>query len=159
MGHMPVMIVGMKPWLQTERRVNDYLVRITMAEINRRHEVVGVEIWGITPPTDAHWQRWGATMDVPIPVTTEGLRIPLQRIVEEILADLDVRWKIDDPDLTLPRSLRGRRVLRDDAHWREVRELVDATPRGHRLRAIADRWSVSMSTAGKWSARARALDQ
>jgi hypothetical protein len=69
-------------------REGDYSVRLTMARIDGRPEVVGVEMWGIDPDSSEippSWRRrdfWPENAE-PTAITATKLRLPLGRMFED----------------------------------------------------------------------------
>lgn len=157
----------MEPIFQVERRVgpdSSHLVRVTIAEVDGRLRVVGVELWGIEPPADPRWIVWGNHLRTATPITPAELRLPITRLADEAVEELRDRWagliaRSISPEaargpldaLGAPGRRRGR-VGYGPEHWEAVKAVAEANLTGT-ARAVAEHFVVSRRTAQEWVRR------
>jgi hypothetical protein len=130
-------------------RWEDLIITFVYDIINSRVEVVMVTI-----------QREDGG---PVPVAS---RPPLARLAAQALRELRIRWAPqilrNRPSvaavaavtalLDAPGPRRGRPPLYSHEHWVEVAQVYASDGTG----AVADRWSISYSTAWRWIKQAKA---
>ena len=96
--------VVQQEYLWPDDRRGPYLLRLTMRATGDRFEVVGLEMWGMAPPVWAtevsgdpdqvdrvKWRdnvrrRWETAVREPVPIRATTIRLPLERIAQDVLA-------------------------------------------------------------------------
>lgn len=90
-------------YLWPDERRGPYLLRLTLVQVRDRVEVVGVELWGDTPPewdveisgdreavrfvtwgTEVR-RRWESAVSEPEPIRATTIRLPLERLAQDVL--------------------------------------------------------------------------
>jgi hypothetical protein len=154
-----------------------YSLRVSVAAIDGKPEVVGVELWGADP---ARFQRTAQKIPAPTgdsPISATTIRLPLQRILQRVLADFshesdlisaapkaskDLRASVQSSQARLEAApvRAGRPPLYGLAHYTQVANVYsEAIHRGrHPIQAVMERWTVNKRTAVGWVERARKKD-
>jgi hypothetical protein len=157
-----------EPVFQLERHDGDYLVRVTIAEVEDRLRVVGVEFWGIDPPTEERWTTWREHLETTAAITPTVLRLPITRLADEAIEELRRRWAgLIARSLTTEAAGKALEALERPGrpqgrpghgpeHWRAVRAVVQAARTGGErpATAVAKAFVISERTAQEWIRRA-----
>lgn len=161
-------------WLWPDPETGPYLLRVTLDEVDGHLEPVGFEMWGRLPPDPTHlaWNpsllaRWARQVGVTALVRNDTLRVPLGRLVGDLMDRRTralgiLRMGHYRPELKaraermarIGRPRRGRPPLYDDDHWKAVAQVYLAAD-GAPVRAVAAHFSVSRPTAMGWAQTAR----
>jgi hypothetical protein len=166
-----------------ERRYPDpasgpWALRVVVENVGGRPSVVGVELWAAdrrrdrTPGVEREFTFPSIALDPqkpPVPITAEGVRLPLGRLLEEWKAEnaSDLKHKAEafGPEVAeFYRELysglegpAGRRPVYDRSFFQQVAEVyATAAARGDNPTDAVRKWkTVSKSTAAKWVSKAR----
>ena len=153
-----------------------YSIRVSVATVEGRPEVVGVEFWGADPSNFVVSAQEIPPTEVDTPITSTAIRIPLREVLTDLLADFQRQSELI---VTSPAASPG---LKDSVTQRQDRMPADAPRRGRRPTygpaffalvtrvyteamgrrepptvAVAQWGHVSKSTAAKWVSKAREL--
>ena len=153
------------PW--PDPRSGPWLLRISYAaDAEGRVVPVGLELWGIPPPTERRWTAWHVTVaSEAAPLTSAALRIPLGRLTADLRAQAarflptlrrSGRAGVEALEAALAtRPRRGRPPTYNMGHWEAIAAAYRAADKAP-TQAIADGFHVSRATASRWVARCRA---
>lgn len=157
---------GPGPYAQYEQLYPDpeagpYLLRLTIEDVDKRLEIVGIEMWGQQPPV-GEAAPWGieSPADTPQRITSTAIRLPLDKLAMAALEGMGhVTSHAARP---VPRGgdtkSKGGRPPRSPEHWNKVAKIYSAAlASGKRpTSTVATQLDVSKTTAAKWVARCRA---
>jgi hypothetical protein len=149
-----------EPFASKELRIGRHLVRVTVAEVSGAHEVVGVEVWGMTPPAAERWTRWESRLEGVTPVGGRSLRIPVTQVARALLAEIQGRWApliartLPErvPEVAPARKGRGGRPPYGAEHWAGVAAVVMAAEEAGRspMAAVREQFLIAPRTAARW---------
>ena len=153
-----------------------YSMRVSVALVDGRPEVVGVEFWGANPSDFVPTRRRFRHLRSTDAITSTAIRIPLRELLTKLLSEFQ-----RDSELIVESTTASPR-LKDSVAQRQVHMPTDAPRRGRRPRygppffaqvaqvyteamgrreaptvAVAKWGQVNKSTAAKWVSKARAL--